>query len=163
VLSARTARSRADFAGKLISTVAKAAKYILVLAVALAAVSAAAGFVAARTYGNGAYVASAVAAVLNWVAGSIALATVAALRHTNARTQSVLLAMAVRMALPLAALVFFSRTQHPLVADGVGGLIVVHYLVGLAIETLMSVRLSAGETSRPTGVAALASGVDPLA
>ncbi len=144
---------------------AKAAKYILVLAVALAVVSAAAGGVAARTYGNGAYAASAVAAFLNWLAGSIALVTVVALRNTTARTQSVLLAMGVRMALPLAALVFFSRTQHPLVAAGVGGLIVIHYLAGLAIETLMSVRLVAGEGSHARG-AGFGPGVtvaDPLA
>jgi hypothetical protein len=121
--------------------VGKAAKYIAVLGVALAIVSALAGAEAARRYGAGAYEASAVAALINWIAGGFALATAFVARNKPWRAQGVLLATIARMALPLAALAFFARSQHPLAALGVAGLIVLHYLVGLVIETLMSVRL----------------------
>ena len=126
---------------------AKAAKYIVVLGIALVAVSAAAGAVAARRYGSLAYEASAVAATLNWVAGSAALITISLCRNPQSRIQGALLAMSARMALPLVALAFLSRSQHPLAAAGLGGLIVVHYLAGLAIETLMTLRLVAASKS----------------
>jgi hypothetical protein len=132
--------------------VAKAAKYILVLAVGLAIVSAIAGIVAGRRYGPSAYEASAIAAVLNWVAGSMALVVMVACRQPAARAQRVLLAVAVRMALPLAALMYFFQVQHPLSAVGIGGLIVVHYLAGLVLETLLGIRLVASEAChRPPG------------
>jgi hypothetical protein len=123
--------------------VAKAAKYIVALGIAFAAVGAAAGFVVARRVGPLGYEASALAALINWAAGSLALVVVAVGRNQPWRAHGVLLAMGVRMALPLAALAFFSRSEHPLAVAGVAGLIVVHYLVGLVIETLMSLRLAA--------------------
>jgi hypothetical protein len=133
--------------------VVKAAKYIAVLGAALAAVSALAGAVAARRYGAGAYEASAVAAAINWIAGSVALAAIFASRNQPWRTHAALLAMGVRMALPLASLAYFHRSHDPLAAHGVVGLILVHYLVGLVIETVMSVRVvgatGAGTTGSP--------------
>lgn len=137
----------------------KAAKYIAVLGAALAAVSALAGAVAARRFGAGAYEASAVAAAINWLAGSLALAAVVASRNQPWRTHAALLAMGVRMALPLAALMYFARSNDPLAGYGVVGLILVHYLVGLVLETVMSVRVvgatEPGATS-PSGTARLA-------
>jgi hypothetical protein len=121
--------------------VVKAVKYILTLGAALACVSALAGAIAARRIGSSAFEASAVAAGLNWVAGSLALATVFATRHSPHRINGALLAMASRMALPLLAVVYFTRSQHPLVGGGVVGFIVIGYLVGLVIETIMAVRL----------------------
>ncbi|HYO24476.1 MAG TPA: hypothetical protein VEQ85_05955 [Lacipirellulaceae bacterium] len=122
---------------------AKAAKYIIALGLALACVSALAGMAGARRYGSVAYEASAIAALLNWAAGSMSLACIFLCRRTVQRAQSVLLAMAVRMALPLAALAFLARWQHPLVSGGLGGMIVIHYLAGLVLETIMGVRLVA--------------------
>jgi hypothetical protein len=122
--------------------VAKTAKYILVLGIALAAICVAAGVVASRRYGSAAYTASAVAALINWGAGSAALATIAVGRSQPWRTQSVLLAMIVRMVPVLAAAIWFTRSGSSLASSGVAGLIVVHYLAGLLIETLMSVRLA---------------------
>ena len=120
---------------------AKAVKYIVTLGAALACVGALAGTVAARHVGPGAYEASAVAAALNWLAGSLALATVSATRHSPHRIHGALLAMASRMALPLMAVVYFTRSQNPMVGSGVVGFIMVGYLVGLVIETIMAVRL----------------------
>jgi hypothetical protein len=123
--------------------VVKAAKYIAVLGAALALVSAGAGLLAARRYGSAAYGASAFAAAVNWIAGSIALATIVLSRNQPWRTNAALLAMGGRMILPLFAVAYFSRSQNWLAAHGVVGLIVLHYLVGLVIETVMSVRLVA--------------------
>lgn len=126
---------------------ARAAKYIAILGVFLAAVSAAAGIVAARRYGTGAYQASAVAAILIWLVGATSLAIVALAKTPAGRLNCALLAMLVRMTLPLAALLFFMNTNDPLLADGIAGLIVVHYLAGLVVETLMSVRLASANAS----------------
>jgi hypothetical protein len=121
--------------------VARAAKYIALLGVFLAAVSAASGAVAAQKYGSGAYLASAVAALLIWIVGGSSLALVASAKTPTARLNCVLAAMMIRMALPLAAIAFFSTSNHPLVAYGVAELIVVHYLAGLVVETLLCLRI----------------------
>jgi hypothetical protein len=121
--------------------VARAAQYIALLGVFLAAVSATAGAVAAQKFGNGAFIASAVAALLVWSVGSLSLALIASAKTPASRLNSALAAMLIRMALPLAAVAYFTSTQHPLIAKGIAGLIVVHYLAGLAVETLMSVRI----------------------
>jgi hypothetical protein len=121
--------------------VARAAKYIALLGGFLAAVSAASGAVAAQKYGSEAYLASAVAALLIWIAGGSSLALVASAKTPTARLNCVLAAMMIRMALPLAAVAFFSSSNHPLAAYGVAGLIVVHYLAGLVVETLLCLRI----------------------
>jgi hypothetical protein len=131
--------------------VVKAAKYIAVLGAALAAVSALAGAVAARRFGVGAYEASAVAAAINWLAGSLALAAIVASRNQPWRAHAALLAMGVRMALPLAALLYFAGSHDSLAAHGVVGLILVHYLVGLILETVMSVRVVGATGPGATG------------
>ena len=102
------------------------------------------GVVAARRFGVGAYEASAVAAAINWAAGSVALAAIFLSRNQPWRTHAVLIAMGARMALPLAALMYFSRSSSSLTAHGVVGLILVQYFVGLILETLMSLRLVGG-------------------
>ena len=122
---------------------ARAAQYIALLGVFLAAVSATAGAVAAQKFGNGAFVASAIAAILVWSVGGLSLALIASAKTPASRLNCALAAVLIRMTLPLAALVYFTSTQHPLIAEGIAGLIVVHYLAGLAVETLMSVRIAA--------------------
>jgi hypothetical protein len=119
--------------------VARAATYIALLGFFLAAVAAAAGAVATHRIGQSAYLASAMAALLIWIVGSASLALIASARTPAARLNCVLAAMLIRMALPLVAVVFF--TNHPLAARGIAGLIVVHYLAGLALETLFAVRI----------------------
>jgi hypothetical protein len=130
--------------------VAKAAKYIVALGAALAGVAALSGALAAQQRGPVAYEAAALAAVLNWIAGSIALGAVIATRHSSQGVNGALAAILARMALPMAALVYFTSSQHPLVAAGIVGQIVVLYLCGLVVETLMTVRLvSRAQSERP--------------
>jgi hypothetical protein len=123
--------------------VTRAAKYIALLGFFLAAVAAAAGAVAARQFGPGAYAASGLAAALIWIVGSASLALLASARTSAARLNCILASMLIRMALPLVAVVYFTSTHHPLADDGIAGLIVAHYLAGLSIETIMAVRLIA--------------------
>jgi hypothetical protein len=125
--------------------VAKAAKYIAVLGIALAVAAALAGAVASQRVGTRAYEASAIAALINWVAGSLGLVTIVATRNTLHRINGALAAMASRMVLPLIAVLYFTRSHHPLVGYGIVGFIVVHYLIGLTIETLMTLRLVSGK------------------
>lgn len=129
----------------------------MALGAILAVVCMAAGTLAARRYGTEAYTASAIAALINWAAGVAALITVAVGRNQSWRAQSVLLAMLVRMFPVLIAALWFSQNDRPLAAAGIGGLIVVHYLAGLLVETLMSVRLvvdaATDATDRPTQAA----------
>ena len=135
----------------------RAATYIALLGFFLAAVAAAAGAVATQRYGDGAYLASAIAAMLIWVVGAASLVLIASARTPIGRLNCILGAMLIRMGVPLAALVYFNSTDHPLLAFGIGGLIVVHYLAGLTIETLLAVRLigwlnaagPAGQIERP--------------
>lgn len=137
-----------------------AAKYIVALGAALAGVAALSGALAARQRGPDAYEAAAAAALLNWIAGSMALITVILTRHSSQRINGALGAMLVRMAIPMVALVYFTSSKHHLVVAGVGGQIVVLYLCGLLVETPMTVRLvSRAERERPQGgpVAGIAS------
>lgn len=132
---------------------ARAATYIAVLGVFLAAVAVAAGAVAARRYGEGAYLASFVAAALIWFVGGASLALVASATTPVARLNCALAAILIRMAAPLAAVAYFSSSDHPLAADGVAGLIVVHYLAGLVVETLLCLRI-VGHAHAPGAAAA---------
>jgi hypothetical protein len=78
------------------------------------------------------------------MAGSAALAMVASARTPQTRVNAALAAMLVRLALPFAAIVYFTRSpEQSLTSHGVVGLVLVHYLAGLALETWMSVRLAA--------------------
>ena len=129
---------------------ARTVRYISLLGLVLAATCAAAGFIASRQYGAGAYQASAVAAALNWAAGALALAVMAWSSGKPWRLHGVLAAMGMRLALPMVALVYFSQSASPLARHGVAGLVVVHYLVGLVVETLLSLQLAkAGDPIPP--------------
>jgi hypothetical protein len=130
--------------------VTRAAKYIALLGFFLAAVAAAAGAVAAHRFGPGAYAASSLAAAMIWIVGGAALALIASARTPAARLNCILASILIRMALPLAAVVYFTSTHHPLADDGIAGLIVVHYLAGLSIETFMAIRLIAALPVAPT-------------
>lgn len=141
----RLGADASDRAGNI--KVVRAAKYIAILGLFLAAVAAVSGIVAARQYGTGAYLASAISAALIWSVGSLSLLIVALAPTPQARVNAAMLGMLVRMALPMLAIVYFSKSNHPLAAEGIVGLLVVHYLLGLVVETLLSVRLTtaAGE------------------
>lgn len=125
----------------------RAAKYIAILGLFLAAVAAVSGAVAARQYGIGAYLASAVSAAMIWAVGSLSLLVVALAPTPAARVNAALLGMLIRMALPMVAIAYFSKSNHPLAAEGIVGLLVVHYLLGLIAETLLSVRLTSAAST----------------
>jgi hypothetical protein len=127
--------------------VARAAKYIALLALFLAAVSMAVGVVAARQYGNAAFTASALAAAIVWFSGSVALALIAASESPYQRLNAVLLAMLIRMGLPILASLAALLLHTELANAGFAGLVVVHYLAGLVLETWMSLRLVASSNS----------------
>ena len=124
---------------------ARAAKYIVLLGCVLTVVAAVAGWVATYRWGVGAMRASALAATVVWLVGSLSLLVLASAKTPAGRLNSALVAIVLRMSLPLAALVYFSLSQHSLAEQGIGPLIVVHYLAGLAIETWMSVQIAAAE------------------
>lgn len=128
---------------------AKAVKYIAILGLFLAAVAVAAGAVAARRYGTGAYQASALAAVLVWLVGGAALLTIGAAKSRPARVNAAMLGLLIRMALPLAAVLYFSRSGRPMAQNGIVPLIVVHYLAGLVLETAFAVRIVAAAEGIP--------------
>ena len=128
----------------------RAAKYIAILGLLLAAVAAASGIVAARQYGSGAYLASAVSALMIWSVGSLSLLIVALAPTPQARVNAAMLGMLIRMALPIVAIAYFSKSNHPLAAAGIVGLLVVHYLLGLVAETLLSVRLTTAASDKLT-------------
>jgi hypothetical protein len=127
--------------------VARTVRYISLLGLVLAVFGAALGYGAAQQFGPVAYRASAVAAAINWAAGAAALLSFGLAAGKPWRVQAALGAMAVRMAVPLAALVFFSQSKGPLAAHGVAGLTVVLYLVGLIVETALGLRLIAAGNS----------------
>ena len=131
----------------------RAAKYIAILGIFLAAVAAASGIVAARQYGAGAYLASAISALLIWSVGSLSLLIVALAPTPQARVNAALLGMLVRMALPMVAIAYFSKSNHPLAVEGIVGLLVVHYLLGLLAETLLCVRLTTAAGDKLPAVA----------
>lgn len=135
-------------------TVRQAAKYIAILGLFLAAVAAATGLVAARQYGSGAYLASLVSATMIWSVGALSLLIVALAPTPPARVNAALLGMLVRMALPMVAIAYFSKSNHPLAADGIVGMLVVHYLLGLVAETLLSVRLMSPASVKSPGTVA---------
>lgn len=135
----------------------RAAKYIAILGIFLAAVAVASGIVAARQYGNGAYLASAISALLIWSVGSLSLLIVALAPTPQARINAALLGMLIRMALPMVAIAYFSKSNHPLAAEGIVGLLVVHYLLGLIVETLLSVRMTSAMSNSSLPAAPIAS------
>ena len=58
--------------------------------------------------------------------------------------------MLIRMGMPMAAIVLFQATKHPLLDAGLNGTIVAYYLLMLAIEAPLSVLLVRSNPS-PTG------------
>ena len=110
----------------------------------LALVSLLGSFWVSGTVGTQAYVAGAVAMVVVGIAASLALLlSFTQSRHTgsNNGVSGVLLAMLIRMGLPMGVMLFMQQIHSPLLEAGFMGLLVLNYLVALPIETLMSLKL----------------------
>lgn len=117
------------------------AKSIAVLGAFLALVAIASASLLASRYGEGAWLASGVAAGLVWLLGAASLAMIALAPSPPARLNAALLGMLVRMSLPLALVMYFTMQGGQLAAAGITVFIVIHYLAGLVVETLLAVRL----------------------
>lgn len=130
---------------------------ILMLAVALALVSTVAGYVASLRVGHIAYAVSALAALVVWLAGCLSLfltmrASVPRVDGQGASVTALLLAMLLRIGLPLAAVVCLTQLGTQVGGEshvawaarlreaGFFGLVVVHYLAALMIETALGAR-----------------------
>ena len=125
---------------------------ILILAVTLAVVSGVAGYVTSQRVGQVAYAASALAAVVVWLAGSLGLLVTMHAPGNQASVTALLMAMLLRIGLPLGTVVILTQLGTQAGGDtpvgwvarlgeaGFFGLVVVHYLVALMIETVLSVR-----------------------
>ncbi|MEM8947051.1 MAG: hypothetical protein AAGD11_17895 [Planctomycetota bacterium] len=142
----------------------KVLKYILLLNLCLVAASTIGSAWVSRSVGSQAYVAGAAAAVVVGIAGSIALVlTYLYCRQSDSSTSSsssagssnvtgILLAMLVRMGLPLLVVMLLMQTKHPLMQAGFFGLLTINYLVALPIETLLSLQfINPSKPTNPTG------------
>lgn len=77
---------------------------------------------------------------------------VAGVCHTpHLAVAGVLASMLVRMGVPMAAMVLFQSSDHPLLAGGVDGLIVAYYLLMLAVEAPLSILLVRPNPTPTTG------------
>ncbi len=120
---------------------ARLVKYVLTLGCCLAVVAVVSALIVATKVGSAAYLASAVAALTVWIAGSLALVVAGIVQDPQQRVSAILLGMLIRMGLPMIVGIGLGRPGGPLASGCVFGLIVVHYLVGLAIETPLLLRL----------------------
>jgi len=118
-------------------------QYIFVLNLCLLLVSLLGSAWSARTVGSHAYLAGAVATGVVGIAGSLALLLSflqSCKPNQEGAVSGVLLAMLIRMGLPLAVMVAMQQTNSPLLGAGFMGLLVLNYLVALPLETLMSLQ-----------------------
>ena len=87
-------------------------------------------------------VTSAIAAgSVNWLAALMALSIVARLRGGPWVIHGVMAGTLFRVGIPLFVGILLTRTAGPLANAGVFGMIVVCYLVGLVVDTLLALRL----------------------
>ncbi len=136
------------------AAVKKVFKYILMLNLCLALVSLLGSAWLVRTVGSQAYAAGAVATVVVGIAASLAL-LISSIHSRQVKADSgvsgVLLAMLVRMGLPLAVLLGMQQLHSPLLEAGFTGLLVLNYLVALPLETLMSLAFQRETTQHESG------------
>jgi hypothetical protein len=95
-------------------------------------------------YGSLGVIATFVAAALCWLSASCALAITIFTAHGPQAVAGLFLAIAVRMGAPLAAAVAWTVTETKLAEAGLFGLIVIHYLAALAVETTLAVYFISG-------------------
>jgi hypothetical protein len=113
------------------------------LTVAMAFAFPAFAFFGFSQHGQTGVLAAAVAGAICWGAGLMALLCVALLRQPEMLMNALGLAMIVRMSIPMGAGLLLAKLGGPLVEAGVFGMIVGFYLIGLLVETLLAIRLTA--------------------
>ena len=115
-------------------------KQLLVLGLSLAAVAVVSAFVADSQLGPAAYRAAVVAAACVWMSGGLALVCLAVPQPPTRRVASLLMAMLLRMSLPIGLGVVLGTGDGPLAEGGLFGQIVVLYLAALAVETPLALK-----------------------
>ena len=134
--------------------VTKVMKYLVMLNLCLALASLAGSAWMSRTVGSQAYVAGAVAMAVVGLAASMALLLSfmqSLQKNSDNAVSGVLLAMLIRMGLPLAVMAMMQQTNSPLVGAGFMGLLVLNYLVALPLETWMSLQFAQGTEPKVPG------------
>jgi hypothetical protein len=106
----------------------------------LATLGATAWFAGSR-HGTPGVVAASVAAGTCWLGATLAFVLLDRSRRSGAVINGVLMGMLVRLGVPLVVGVVLDGQRGELSDAGVFGLIVVSYLVALAVETTLSVRI----------------------
>jgi hypothetical protein len=91
-----------------------------------------------------------IAGIVCWTSGATALSITAVSTRWGTPVQGVLLAMLFRMGLPLAALIAFSKADHPLAAAGLAPTTLGVYLAALVVETLLALRMVPTSTAIKT-------------
>jgi hypothetical protein len=112
-----------------------------VLAAVVTAAFVAIAWISSTRHGSQGVVAAAVAAGVCLASGIAALAATAAFRNTPSQLTGVFLAMLLRTGVPLAAAITLTNASPMLARAGLFGTMVVFYLLTLAVETVLSVRL----------------------
>ena len=94
-----------------------------------------------RGFGSDAVAVIVIGGGVCWIAAALALITTYVASRQGSPVQGVLAAMFFRMALPLPAVLVLPRLNDQLAAGGLVGTILGVYLVTLAAETFMALRL----------------------
>ena len=100
------------------------------------------GVYAYNKHGSNGLIAAGLAGAICWSGAMIALVLVGVFRKSpNQIVSATLLGMLFRMGLPLIAGLVITSAGGPLADAGLFGMILVFYLVGLVVETILSVRI----------------------
>jgi len=93
-------------------------------------------------HGQTGLIAAAIAGAICWAGAMFALVLIGMFRTSqNHVVSATLLGMLFRMGLPLVTGLIITRNGGPLADAGLFGMILVFYLVGLVVETILSVRI----------------------
>ena len=99
------------------------------------------GWWSQSTHGADGVRAAVVAATICWLGASLALISTAMSRGPQAAVWTLLFGMLFRMGLPLAAGFMLYQAGGPLASAGVFGKVLIFYLIALAVETPLSLRV----------------------
>ena len=130
--------SRSHFANSALRSVIAACAFLGVAIAPLALLIAA---ICSGGLSRDSVVVAAIAGSICWIAGAAALSVTTVATRLGTPVQGVLLGMLFRMGLPLAAIVIFTQSNHPLAASLAPTMLGV-YLITLVLETLLSLRIA---------------------
>ena len=95
-----------------------------------------------HSHGVDGVIAASLAGGICWIGALVALVLIGLFRTShNQMVSATLLGMLFRMGLPLVTGLVITRNGGPLAEAGLFGMILIFYLVGLVVETILSVRI----------------------